>query len=1368
MTFSNNLTNEEQLIKTNDIIINMSSRFLVAIVVLSTLVVSILMLDVVHASGLVPTGSEGRLKPGESINFTISNETEVDDVELKYIHPGKTGWRNCTMEIDDEKMYCELSLDQGNYRYYFETEGERLPHEGYFKLFLSEGKSDLYDIAKELIQSTPESPKGCDPWNGEYSCKYESWQGSMIQGFVDAYRVTGNETYRNKILDLSLSKIDTVRLQTRCDHTEEEFDCRYFGDPPYETKNITPSILQGSMIGSMWNSYEATGNSTVREIAMNYTLGSAEDCDVWGNRWEQSFECDEPEGQALMIEGYWDAYRATGNRTFMEVAEELAAQANKESYNITSALWRSYGYTENETTRETAENLTFTGLDYCMDGGCSAGEFSRTLKNNLEAYRATGDYGYYRYSIETGFADINDVCNKSSTNCSADLLGKLISAYWKAYKTIPVNERDISKPRIIYPLPATTNSFLVSLSGTIEDVDFFIGRVNENSWKRYSVSKKTEEATVPAWTTASQGPYKFYFDHKDGRFPEDGSFVLSMSHENETLESIGRSFIETDPVEFHDQEYCKPWEDSYSCGYEDWQASMIQGFVDAYRATGDGIYRDKIEFLSTERIDKTEHYRTSCCHTRGSFDCKSRDPPYSDRTVAGSIRQGSMIGSMWNSYEATGNSTVREIAMNYTLGSAEDCDVWEQSFECDEPEGQALMIEGYWDAYRATGNRTFMEVAEELAESSLGMEGTTNLGRSLWESYSYTENDGFNQRAKEITDQKLGYCIDEKCTPSELSDSAMLSLRAYKSTNNETYLNDTVEKVSSGDGACENTEEFQCKGPINQSKISKMYLTSSRSLPIELNASHKTKISEDEPAVGSSFELNTTIKNEMEDVVLYNISTEISTDEGLETQENKTKEYEKLGPGEKKTMAWIINTDSPGEKNISVAIESRNDWKSTDQTTIYVEGTNGDENGVSRPSEPTERVETENYTWEYTESDIIGGLMERKWLWEEITKRELGISVQRTYSYARCFHGERRYTPSDGKLSLEVTYGCAEPTGYVIFGDDLRNITHDSGDNLIETDPRTEILNKTSNYLVFRKANMKNDSKISVNYTIDSDSDILDHIKKPFILLSESKPPEVSEIKIDVVEPNFTVTENENIDIILEVESPTYTECRFVEGSSGSYVVEGTKRIEENIGLDLGRNEIEFYCLVTAGGYEEIDFNVFRQVKVSTVTGVGQKPMNTLYIIGLLTSVLTLMSFVVIKRTEIYITAKKIYLEYLLKRVEKLLKEGSLSKAYEVYHKLDKVYQDIHGIKMEQKKLEERLGSVARGLKIYILMEMTDEMIKNGEIEKGIENMQSIHKLTERFLEEGRSKELKDRIKENYMSIIESLNNIPEVRKFVG
>jgi hypothetical protein len=369
-------------------------------------------------------------KSGRQKTFRIGMKGDVQDPVMMVRQFNASGWRTCNIPHHNRSCTIEGSFfsQQGIYEYRFNSSGIVFPRNGTFKEIIGHQNESIRSRAINMTGTDPEF--GCKPWENDFICGNTYLQALMVDGFADAVDFSSNATYRDIDRELATSNV-TGSGSGNCLPEENDFDCEADSN-----KKRNGSLIQGSMIQGLWESYSATGNETVQRLALNYTQGNTSDCDVWSG----DYDCGSDRGQGAMIQGMTSAYTMTGNTTYLDHATNLswraAQQTSISSQLLADGLWTVYGLTSNESYRSTADGSTQSLLDSCLDGTCGERNYSTTIKTGFTAHMQSGNETYYNTSYSILESGLDGTCDPwdNSFQCKEPFQqGAMISVLWNAF-----------------------------------------------------------------------------------------------------------------------------------------------------------------------------------------------------------------------------------------------------------------------------------------------------------------------------------------------------------------------------------------------------------------------------------------------------------------------------------------------------------------------------------------------------------------------------------------------------------------------------------------------------------------------------------------------------------------------------------------------------------------------------------------------------------------------------------------------------------------------------------------------------------------------------------------------------------------------
>lgn len=233
----------------------------------------------------------------------------------------------------------------------------------------------------------------------------------------------------------------------------------------------------------------------------------------------------------------------------------------------------------------------------------------------------------------------------------------------------------------------------------------------DRNWTTYSSA--ADEITVPASHLKTPGLYDYYYTVGDSRATPTTTLTVTASnspYEQNRNKSVTDFYTD-------DSFNCDPGTNETTCYYEHYQSGIISTLlIHAEETQNISMRQDALDLLESNWSKGTRP------DDDNDFGCNPRNNDYSCETwrnfnvglTQGSERQSRIIYSLWNAYRETGTEVLYDYAKNYTEGSAEDCDVWNNDYTCTEASDQAYMVLAYLEAYEATGADKYKNIASNL------------------------------------------------------------------------------------------------------------------------------------------------------------------------------------------------------------------------------------------------------------------------------------------------------------------------------------------------------------------------------------------------------------------------------------------------------------------------------------------------------------------------------------------------------------------------------------------------------------------------------------------------------------------------------
>ncbi len=326
------------------------------------------------------------LRPMQNLTINFSWKGLVENRTIYYSFDGNE-WMNDSDIVSSFTINSSVLNSNGILQVYFTANNRRYPKESTFNFFINEMDSDSAEKYGKLSTSDPRS--FCDPLGtnlrlSDYNCKYEHFQGWMINGFSLSSELLMNQSLMEKAFHLASVTIDPSGRYATCDHGVNDYDCNDVGTIFISEFNPLAGKRQGSIAYSYLKLYEHSKQMDFLDMALRYLMGKNQNCDVWNN----NFTCKDSESQAYMILAYTKAYQITGQEIFRDISSNLSANAKK--YNHTElllfSLWENYEILQEETKEFLFEGMN-KSKNKCIEEACTVKDFGINLLLYWSAYR---------------------------------------------------------------------------------------------------------------------------------------------------------------------------------------------------------------------------------------------------------------------------------------------------------------------------------------------------------------------------------------------------------------------------------------------------------------------------------------------------------------------------------------------------------------------------------------------------------------------------------------------------------------------------------------------------------------------------------------------------------------------------------------------------------------------------------------------------------------------------------------------------------------------------------------------------------------------------------------------------------------------
>ncbi len=864
-----------------------------------------------------------------TVTITFSN---ISDGTLNYKRVISEDYIQKDFEGDSVKV--NLSLE-APYEYYVEDEY------GTIKVAMSNRDDFLGDLTREFARNQQTDTDYCKPFDGDFSCQFADMNALEAERFALAYEETGNETYLNLSLNLTFAEYwdDEAPFDyddSYCDQSRDDFDC---GELNFGVQRIDleGSYRQGTIITSLFRIWQITGNENVRDLAEKYVKGSASDCDVWAG----DFSCASARGQGSLGEAYWVTYLITGNETYRTFAENLLEEASSYPFDprVMIAFAKGYEATGDERYKDELQKQSPS----CNN--CSPEETADHIEGYIELYKQTADQNALQMATMYLLSGTNG-CDPFSGEFQCDdgwEQGRLNTAYWLAYRTIP-EEKLITRPLVEKTDDKVNLSFY--FQGLLDNVTLYYMKPGDLSFEEIPLDFINSTISLD---TGREGVYKYYVKSEMERFPAgNGTFILG---EDDGYGNISSMLFSHDP-----KRYCKPNEGDYSCQVEDHQGWMVQAFVSFLLNGGDAVMH--LRGFGNSLVDDNNIKMSTCEYNEGDYSCESKIFNASTHTLSGpqkkgSVRQGTIATAFTELYRATLNLTYAVHAQRYLENNPEECDPWSGDYSCEE--GQEAMAYSYWKGYEVFGDKRYLNIARNLTKNLSGRSSET--AKVLW--YGNYLSGNYMEDAVNITEERVNDCSnDGECSIEQLSGLQILLWNAVKfSEGDKNYLSKAMQKsfvypysencIPARGDLTEN--DYECKYADQQGMALSAYSLGARNVWNAGNMTYFVKLDSDSEA---QYMENFTVTCNITNTGNYSDSPQMVLSTGLEQHfkvldlqaegvsdsTQKRINFTDVGDNSSVSATWVLRADKGGVSNIQcIALPENQLAMFSNRTTITVD-----------------------------------------------------------------------------------------------------------------------------------------------------------------------------------------------------------------------------------------------------------------------------------------------------------------------------------------------------------------------------------------------------------------------------------------------
>lgn len=1093
---------------------------------------------------------KGDFKVDNTHDFIFINQTEVNDAALKLKSPDD---RNLDLSMSvnnnnrlNSSVNADFFTEKGVYNFYFELDGNRTPTEGYHSIYIGAGNQTRYNEFLDFAGNRPSEDPFCAE-EDDFSCEYEHFQASMMLKATEAYFLTGNSSFREEALNFSTKAYGSDFQRLTCRHTRNDFDCTADDSGQFD---VSGAKRQGSLIDALWSVYAVTGNSTVRDLAKNYTQGSADECDVWSN----DFDCKNGENQGYMASGYWKAYEVTGNNVFKDIAQNLTSTNHTHS-RVAMAAARGYRLTQNNSYLGLGKDSYQRELEKCGEN-CSSSEKLELAVIGLEGYEATNNHGFYMESLLLEPNKSKKCYNGSEGICQyPDKQYYSTSTSASSYMAFKDEEKKFYNPIVTEnPSNNQTLSISVELTGLINNSRAVLLDSGKNRLAKCRINVLSNTCEFDhGWQ--DQQVYYVVLESETLSYPS-GAIPVTYTQKDPEIVDNAELLINGVP-----NSSCDPNDEDYTCVVSDErsQTEYISAYSQAYSYTKNKTYRSKLESLSLNpyHYNKSEDYRAQCLPDQDPdydyynlYSCTTFDG------ISGGQKQGSLIASLFESYSLSNNQSIKELGQKYASNSVndtEDCQVWQDDYQCRDDSGssasQGEMIRGYWTAYRVTGNETYQDIAENLVLEAFNQPNSYELAHSMWQTHTMTGNETHAELAKNMTEEihENNSCLDNQCDIEEYIDQGHLLRQAYKASGNQSYrdkLSQHLEQRSNFE--CINTGN--CLEPRIQGKAISFMTESAYTMPLEIGIERSIEVHSTEVTIGETVEAVCEAENTLEDSVIPDLSLTVSSSPEL-GNESFNYSIGDLEYNETNTTTNEFVAESEGSAEITCEYTSPELVRSSSATVdIVAEETEEEEEDVTEgeesetpPPSGAAPPEFEPEVIDYQYSDQEYGY----------TDFNLNQSYQYFEFYSKsCISAQRILREEETVLTINQT--CTQEPDLIV--QDIFNQTDSRTEKVLDASRSSEI-----NYLFESRAEHWDKPKIALFNETSLDLQITSNLtseSKKDVYLAEfelSRPQQCTvQRNEEVISQDNSLKQTHNISLA-EGENQITIDC---EEASRSFTVE--------------------------------------------------------------------------------------------------------------------------------------------------------------------------------------------------------------------
>ncbi|MFW6013621.1 MAG: hypothetical protein ACOCQG_00445 [Candidatus Nanoarchaeia archaeon] len=867
---------------------------------------------------------------GDDFTGSVILGEESNEPEVEVLFPNK---EIKSFEINQDGSFmvpAENLKIQGVYKLRFKDSDFQFPEHGWFRIFINRGINDYNEDFLNFIYSNADDSY-CQPFNDSFTCKFGHYQASEINRFAKLYRKTNNESYNEKLFQLIDSNWTEGDASEYCE-PRVNFNCSSIMDddaiPVYE---MNGSQRQGIIIKKLWEAYSYTNDNKIKELAINFSKGSAEECDVHNGE----FDCGNSRDQGLMIQGYSKAYENSLNESYREILENLIEHSNikKPHSELVKSFSLANPFIKTNLTND-IKNMTKSLLGTCSN--CSDERLSAKQIMLIDAYQyefseIMGD-GYanetLQYIIQRELFELflsqNQDCGhtKSNYTCKNPFVqNRMVKLYYDLAFNFETFDHGFYDLQLEKASIHNNINLTIKFLGEIKEPRIFIkgdAFSVEDKFNNYTISRNgTFE--IPSEYFERSTFIQLYFEdiETENRYPHYNYFMVPIPLETPGDIVKTEELILADPIN-----YCGPFSSNdYACKYEYMQGSYMAGIGTALNLKFNRMAFNNLSRLSNEVIDPFLVYST-CDPMLDEYRCRlyTQDPLV--LIQPGVFRAASLAEGYLESYKRNNELRLLKDAEILLSQTWNNCSLIESSFDCGE-KNQGKLLSAVTLLYETTGDKRYHQWLESLIDESVssGYKNTSTDVLGLLKAYPYSNETELKEFIEEGINETVEICKqDNLCEPLVYYNSLESAFLGYQLFSDHELFGLAQEIMASSPTShlycnpIEEHENYQCQYPNEQGEMLSSFAVLENNYVItddtELNV---TMEGETSGKFEDLLKINCTVEN-IDNVTLQSEDLYFQTEQSL-INGSVTENIDGLQPDENITFNYTLNLTSGGRSS---------------------------------------------------------------------------------------------------------------------------------------------------------------------------------------------------------------------------------------------------------------------------------------------------------------------------------------------------------------------------------------------------------------------------------------------------------------------